>query len=119
MRILTEIVGWALIVVAGLGASVQLVKLGARNSGRQPQVALLWRVISEPAGQWFRIYLLFIGTGALLLASRWPDSTGTWLVVSVVAVILIWDRGIWLKGRLGRTRRRGPNVDEEQQGSGP
>jgi hypothetical protein len=97
MRLLQSVVGVVLIVVAGISAIQQLVILARRHRG-----AGAWQLVSLPAASSFRISLLLIAQGVLLLQAG--SSTAEWAVMGLWAAILAWHLGIWLRARLRRRR---------------
>lgn len=99
MRLFECVVGVGLIVVAGIGATQQLVMLARRHRG-----AGTWQLVSLPAASLFRISLLLIAQGVLLLQTG--SSTGEWAVIGLWTAILAWHLGIWLRARLQRRRPR-------------
>jgi hypothetical protein len=99
MRVLESVAGIVLIVSAGINAILQLVMLARRHRG-----ATAWQLVSLPAAWQFRIALLLIATGVLVLQTA--PSTGGWAVLGLWTAILAWHCGIWLRTRLLRRRPR-------------
>jgi hypothetical protein len=83
-----------------MNATQQLVMLARRYRG-----AGAWQLVSLPAGGWFRIALLFIAQGVLVL--EMGNSAGQWTVIGLMTAILAWHCEIWLRARL---RGRGPRT---------
>ena len=92
MRLIECVVGVGLIVVAGISATRQLVMLARRHRG-----AGTWQLVSLPAASLFRISLLLIAQGVLLLQADSP--TGEWAVIGLWTAILAWHMGIWLRAK--------------------
>lgn len=95
MRVFECVVGIGLIVVAGMGAIQQLVILARRYRG-----AGAWQLVSLPTAWRFRIALLLIAQGVLVLQTG--SSAGEWAVIGLWTAILAWHCGIWLRARLHR-----------------
>jgi len=107
MHVAAVITGWALIVVALFGAGQQIVKLHAGNREHPGRV---WKLVPAPAAQWFRLNVLCVGTGVLLLTSDWRNAPGRWLLIGLVAAYLLWDRALalthlWRKSGTRRSAR--------------
>ena len=60
--------------------------------------------MSLPAAGFFRISLLLVAQGVLLLQAG--SSTGEWAVIGLWSAILAWHLGIWLRAWLQRRRPR-------------
>ena len=99
MRLFECAVGVGLIVVAGMSATQQLGMLARRHRG-----AGTWRLVSLSAAGFFRISLLLVAQGVLLLQAG--SSTGEWAVIGLWSAILAWHLGIWLRAWLQRRRPR-------------
>lgn len=99
MRVFECVAGVGLIVVAGMSAIQQLVMLARRYRS-----AGAWHLVSLPAAGRFRIALLCIAQGALLL--RTGSSAAGWAVIGLWTAILAWHCGLWLRARLPRRRPR-------------
>ncbi len=93
MRVFESVAGVVLIVSAGMNAIQQLVLLARRHRG-----AGAWQLISLPAAWHFRIALLMIAQGVLLLQTG--SSAGYWAVLGLWSAIVAWHCGIWLRTRL-------------------
>jgi hypothetical protein len=89
--ILTDVLGWVLILVSAINAVLQFTRLGTRRSSRVSQV------ISAPAGTLVRIALLSVGVGVWLLISGWAT-------VGVMAAIIVWILAVWLAAWIRRLR---------------
>ena len=99
MRVFECVVGVALIVVSGMNAIQQVVMLARRYRG-----AGAWQLVSLPAAGSFRVALLLIAQGVLVLETG--NSAGQWTVIGLMAAILAWHGGIWLRALLQRRRPR-------------
>ncbi len=99
MRVLDCVVGVVLIVAAGMNAIQQLVSLARRHRG-----AGAWQLVSLPVAWHFRIALLLIAQGVLVLQTG--SSTGEWAAIGLWSAILVWHCGIWLRARLQGRRPR-------------
>ena len=99
MRVIECVAGVVLIVAAGMNAIQQLVLLARRHRG-----AGAWQLVSLPAAWHFRIALLLIAQGVLVLQTG--SSTGEWAVIGLWSAILAWHCGIWLRAHLQKRRPR-------------
>ena len=99
MRVFECVAGVVLIGSAGMNAIQQLVLLARRHRGTGA-----WQLISLPAAWRFRIALLLIAQGVLVIQTG--SSTGDWAVIGLWSAILAWHCGIWLRTRLQRRRPR-------------
>jgi hypothetical protein len=95
MRIFECVVGVVLIVSAGMNAIQQLVLMARRHRG-----VGTWQLVSMPSAWPFRVPLLLIAQGILLLQTG--SSAGEWAVIGLWTAILAWHCGIWLRARLQR-----------------
>ena len=59
--------------------------------------------------QGFRWSLLPIVAGIWVLLGGWTNETGRWLVPIAAGVIVVWDRGLWLRSCI--RRRSGPTAE--------
>jgi hypothetical protein len=105
VRILYDIVGSVAIGISGITVGRQFIMLVRSTSKQRHFVAR--QVITAPAGQATRINLGLLAAGLYLLTSGWLDSAGKWLIASVLAAIVVWDRGVWLNSLMA-THLRGP-----------
>jgi hypothetical protein len=99
MRVFECVVGVGLILVAGMGAIQQLVILAQRYRG-----AGVWQLVSVPAARRFRISLLVMAQGVLVLQTG--SSARELAAAALWTAILAWHCVIWLRARLQRGRPR-------------
>ncbi|HUB42646.1 MAG TPA: hypothetical protein VMA72_27650 [Streptosporangiaceae bacterium] len=99
MRLFDYVVGVNLIVVAGMSAIQQLVMLARCHRG-----VGTWRLVSLPTASLFRVCLLLIAQGVLLLQA--VSAAGSWVVTGLWTALISWHLGIWLRARLLRRRPR-------------
>jgi hypothetical protein len=99
MRVFECVVGVGLIVFAGMRAIQQLVILARRHRSSGP-----WQLVSLPVAARFRVALLFIAQGVLVLQSG--SSAGEWAAIGLWIAILAWHCGIGVRARLQRRRPR-------------
>src|SRR5215469_696192 len=98
MQIIGPVLGVALIGAAGVVASQQLVMLARRyrSVGSLHLVAL-------PAASLFRVSLLLIAQGVLVLQQG--NAAGQWAVIGLWVALFSWHCALWLRRRL---RQRWP-----------
>lgn len=93
MSLLSDLLGWACVAAGTVSAAQRLVLLiGGRV--RRPSAR-------REAWHWFRLSLLIIAIGIFGLDRGWND-TARWLVTIAACVILILDRGLWLRYKMRR-----------------
>lgn len=99
MRVIECVGGVVLIVAAGMRATEQLVMLARRRRS-----AGVWHLVSLPAAGSFRIAVLCLAEGVVLLEP--VSSAEWWVAVGLWTAILAWHCGLWLQARLLRHRPR-------------
>jgi hypothetical protein len=97
MQIIGLVEGVALIGAGGVAAIQQLVMLARRYRS----VGAL-QLVALPAGSRFRVSLLFIAQGVLLLQQG--DRAGQWTVIGLWVALVGWHSALWLRRRLRRRR---------------
>jgi hypothetical protein len=107
MPMLFDVLAWAALVVGALSATRYLIMLTARSCpvclrrGACIKLLLTEKARRE-AWQWFRFSLFCAFDGMFILDRGWASATTRWLVAIVATVVLLWDRGLWLRSRMRR-----------------
>jgi hypothetical protein len=107
MPMLFDVLAWAALVVGVLSAARYLIMLTARSCpswlrrGARIKLLLTEKARRE-AWRWFRFSLFCAFDGLFILDRGWASATTRWLVAIAATVVLLWDRGLWLRSHMRR-----------------